>query len=397
MAKRSRKLKRKIRNFCLLIIFMIISACIGWFFQRKNNFDASKVVIDYEVVDTKKETKIDLVMVGDALIHGLVYQTANKYADYNGYDFKPMLKYTKEIVKDYDLAYYNQETILGGTELGLSTYPQFNSPYEVGDAFIDAGFNLVSLATNHTMDKGEKAILNSRKYWDSKKDDVLVAGSYSSFEERDALNIREVKGIKYGFLSYTTYTNGLIVPSGKEYLVNVYNKDLIKKEIERYRDKVDLLMVAMHWGEEYMTYPVDSQKEIAKYLASLGVDIIIGCHPHVIEPIDFIDNTLVIYSLGNFVSSQVGVERLTGLMASTDIIKTEYHGKTTISFDNVMGTFLFTDRNNGYIVYPYHLLNDNILSGYKNYYEKFSKVLKAYSDKVTVRSLENKETKTSEE
>lgn len=393
MAKRKvRKLKRNIRNFLLFTIFIILSVCVGWYLQRKDNINTRKVIINYETIDTKVESKTNLVMVGDALIHGIVYETAHKYANYNGYDFKPMLKYTKEIVKDYDLAYYNQETILGGVDLGLSTYPQFNSPYEVGDAFIDAGFNLVSLATNHTMDNylrtGGKTITNSVNYWKNHKDQVLAAGSYLSFEDRDEVIVKEINGIKYGFLSYTTYTNGLIVPTGKEYLVNVYDKDLIKKEIERYRDKVDLLMVAMHWGEEYMTYPVESQKNIAKYLSSLGVDIIIGCHPHVIEPIEFIGDTLVIYSLGNFVSSQVGVERLTGLMASVDITKTEYHGNTKIDFSNIMGTLLFTDRNNGYIVYPYHLLNDNILSGYKNYYEKYSKVVRAYSDKVTVRSLD---------
>ena len=386
--KKSKKLKRNIRNFFLLTIFVVISVIVGWFLQRKDSLKSKEVIINYSVVDTKKEYKTNLVMVGDALIHELVFKTANKYANYNGYDFKPMLQYAKEIVKDYDLAYYNQETILGGVELGLSTYPMFNSPTEVGDAFLDAGFNLVSLATNHTLDRGEKAILNSRKYWDSKAEQAIAAGSYSSFEDRDKVIIKESNGIKYGFLSYTVQTNGLIVPKGKEYLVNVYDKDLVKEEVERYRDKVDLLMVAMHWGEEYMTYPVASQKEIAKYLSSLGVDIIIGCHPHVAQPIDFIDNTLVVYSLGNFVSSQVGVERLTGLMASTDIIKTEFHGKSTISFDNVMGTLLFTDRNNGYIVYPYHKLNDNILNGYKSYYEKYSKVVKAYSDRVSVRSLE---------
>ena len=386
--KRKGRLKRNIRNFLLLTILVVISVCIGWYFQRKDNIDKSEVVINYEIIDTKVEKKTNLVMVGDALIHGIVYETAHKYANYNGYDFKPMLKYTKELIKDYDLKYYNQETILGGVELGLSTYPQFNSPYEVGDAFIDAGFNLVSLATNHTIDKYEKGVLNSRAYWNSKKDKILAAGSYSSFDERDEVIIKESNGIKYGFLSYTTYTNGLVVPTGKEYLVNVYDEDLIKEEIERYRDKVDLLIVAMHWGTEYVTYPTEEQKNIAKYLSSLGVDIIIGCHPHVIEPIEFVGDTLVFYSLGNFVSSQVGVERLTGLMGSVDITKTEYHGKTTIDFSNIMGTLLFTDRNNGYIVYPYHLLNDNILNGYKTYYEKYSKVVKAYSDKVTVRGLE---------
>ena len=384
---KKRKLKRKIRNLLVLALFVVISSCIGWYLQRGDSLDNRSINISYQTVNTKKETYASMVMVGDALIHGTVYGTAHRYANYNGYDFKPMLEHIKERVKDYDLAYYNQETILGGTELGLSTYPLFNSPYEVGDAFIDAGFNLVSLATNHTIDKGEKGVLNSRNYWNQQAD-VLAAGSYSSFEERDKVVIKEVNGIKYAFLSYTTYTNGLIVPTGKEYLVNVYDEDLIKEEITRYRDQVDLLMVAMHWGTEYMTYPTNEQKEISEYLASLGVDLIIGCHPHVIEPIEYIDDTLVIYSLGNFISSQIGVERLTGLMLSLNIKKEEYHGKTTISFEDIEGTLIYTDRNNGYIVYPYDMLTDNILNNYETYYEKYKKVVTAYSDQVTVKSLE---------
>lgn len=385
---KKRKLKRKIRNLLVLALFVVISSCIGWYLQRGDSLDNRSINISYQTVNTKKETYASMVMVGDALIHGTVYGTAHRYANYNGYDFKPMLEHIKERVKDYDLAYYNQETILGGTELGLSTYPLFNSPYEVGDAFIDAGFNLVSLATNHTIDKGEKGVLNSRNYWNQQAD-VLAAGSYSSFEERDKVVIKEVNGIKYAFLSYTTYTNGLIVPTGKEYLVNVYDEDLIKEEITRYRDQVDLLMVAMHWGTEYMTYPTNEQKEISEYLASLGVDLIIGCHPHVIEPIEYIDDTLVIYSLGNFISSQIGVERLTGLMLSLNIKKEEYHGKTTISFEDIEGTLIYTDRNNGYIVYPYDMLTDNILNNYETYYEKYKKVVTAYSDQVTVKSLED--------
>ncbi len=385
--RKKKKLKRGIRDILIVTVLVIIASCFGLFLERKESLANKKVKVEYTTVNTRKESNASLIMVGDALIHGTVYQTANRYAGYKGYDFKPMLKHIKPIVANYDLAYYNQETILGGVELGLSTYPMFNSPTDVGDAFLDAGFNIVSLATNHTIDKGEKGVLNSRKYWNT-KENIIAAGSYSSFEERDEVHILEVNGIKYGFLSYTTYTNGLIVPKGKEYLVNVYNKDLIKSEIERYRDKVDLLIVAMHWGTEYMTYPTSAQKEIAKYLADLGVDLIIGTHPHVIEPIEYIDDTLVIYSLGNFVSSQIGVERLTGLMLGLNIKKEEYHGKVTISFSDIEGTLIYTDRNNGYIVYPYNELNNNILNGYKNYYDKYSKVVTAYSDKVTVKSLE---------
>ncbi len=385
--KKSKKLRKNIRNFLIFIVLVIVSSIIGWSFQRSESLKKQEVHIEYKTVNSKKEATISMVMVGDALIHGTVYQTANRYANYNGYNFKPMLEHIKPIVQNYDLAYYNQETILGGKELGLSTYPLFNSPYEVGDAFIDAGFNLVSLATNHTLDKGERGILNSRSYWD-KQQDILAAGSYSSWNDRDEIIIKEENGIKYGFLSYTTYTNGLIVPKGKEYLVNVYDKEKVKKDIETYRDQVELLIVAMHWGTEYMTYPTNAQKEIAKYLADLGVDLIIGTHPHVIEPIEFIDDTLVIYSLGNFISSQIGVERLTGLMLGLDITKEEYHGKTTIKFSNIEGTLIYTDRYNGYIVYPYNKLNNKILNGYQNYYEKYKKVVTAYSDQVTVKSLE---------
>ena len=385
--RKSKKLRKNVKNFLILTIFVILASYTGWFLQRNEILNKQKVVINYETVDTRKTTKVSMAMVGDALIHATVYLTANRYANYNGYDFKPMLKYTKELIQDYDLAYYNQETILGGTELGLSTYPLFNSPYEVGDAFIDAGFNLVSLATNHTLDKGERGILNSRAYW-NKQENVVAAGSYSSKEERDKIIVSEKNGLTYAFLSYTTYTNGLIVPKGKEYLVNVYDKEKVKKDVEAYKDKVDVIMVAMHWGTEYVSYPTTAQKEIANYLASLGVNLIIGTHPHVIEPIEYIGDTLVIYSLGNFVSSQVGVERLTGLMASLDIIKEEYHGETKITFDNIEGTLLYTDRNNGFIVYPYHKLTNNILNGYQSYYEKYKKIVTAYSDKVTVRSLE---------
>ena len=154
--------------------------------------------------------KASLLMVGDALIHSTLYQDAKTN---DGYDFKPMLERIKPIASKYDLEYYNQETILGGEELGLSNYPRFNSPYEVGDAFIDAGFNLVSIATNHTMDKGEQGVLNSLAYWNKQKN-ILTAGSYSSFEDRDRKAIKEINGIKYAFFSYTTWTNGLSTPTG---------------------------------------------------------------------------------------------------------------------------------------------------------------------------------------
>ena len=164
-------------------------AIIGIYFlvsSLTNKNDDNNDVIAGNKNENKEETyKVSMVMVGDNLIHSSIYNEANRNANYDGYDFKPMITMIKDKVKGYDLAYYNQETILGGSEIGLSDYPTFNSPYEAGDAMLDAGFNIVSLATNHTIDRGEKAVLNSCEYWETKSD-VLTAGSYCSEEERKA-------------------------------------------------------------------------------------------------------------------------------------------------------------------------------------------------------------------
>ena len=203
-----------IRNICFLIVALFLFSLVVeyssiTFFKEAEKEEEIPVVVP-------KETSVSLIMVGDSLIHGAVYEDAKS----NGiYDFRPMLSELKPIVSEYDLAFYNQETILGGTGLGLSSYPRFNSPYEVGDAFLDSGFNIVALANNHTLDKGEKGIINSCNYWKDKE--ALVAGSYSSLEDRNSVVVKEKNGIKYAMLSYTTWTNGLKVPSGKNYLLTV--------------------------------------------------------------------------------------------------------------------------------------------------------------------------------
>lgn len=388
---KSKQKKRKIIVVILVIITIILLAA---FFSFKANHQTKGEELvkttQEEKKDTKKEMSASLIMVGDALIHSSIYMDAKTST--GSYDFRPMLEKIKPIVSKYDLKYYNQETVLGGVELGLSNYPRFNSPYEVGDAFIDAGFNLVSLATNHTMDKGEQGVLNSLSYW-GKQQNILTAGSYKSFEDRDRKVIKEINGIKYAFFSYTTWTNGLETPTGKEYLNNVYNEELAKNDIERVKDEVDIIIVAMHWGTEYSKGISDSQVEIANYLSSLGVDIIIGSHPHVVEPIEFIGKTMVIYSLGNFISDQVGVERLTGLMVSVNIHKTVEKDNTTISLENPEAELIYTysatyPQKRNFLVYPYSELNDDILKGYKEYYNTYKNVVLSKTDQVKMKDIE---------
>ena len=365
----------KIRKI-LLIILILIVLCISSIAVYKFYFNSSPIKKPKTEVKKvqKEEYQASLVRVGDALIHSNIYLDAKK-SD-GTYDFKPMLELTKPITSKYDLAYYNQETILGGTSLGISSYPRFNSPTEVGDAFLDSGFNLVSLANNHTMDKGEQGVINSLNYWNEKKD-VVHAGQYSSFDDRDSVNVYEKNGIKYAFFSYTTWTNGLETTAGKEYLNNVYSNDKAQNDISKVRDSVDVVIVAMHWGNEYSLGVSDKQIEIANYLSSLGVDIIIGSHPHVVEPVEFIGKTLVIYSLGNFISDQEGIERLTGLMMSVDIKKSVESGITTISLDNLKADLVYTysKYGRGFKVYPYSELNNVILPDYREYYEKYKGVV----------------------
>ena len=388
------KSKQKKRKIIVVILGIITIILLTAFFSFKANHQTKGEepvkTTQEEKKDTKKEMSASLIMVGDALIHSSIYMDAKTST--GSYDFRPMLEKIKPIVSKYDLKYYNQETVLGGVELGLSNYPRFNSPYEVGDAFIDAGFNLVSLATNHTMDKGEQGVLNSLSYW-GKQQNILTAGSYKSFEDRDRKVIKEINGIKYAFFSYTTWTNGLETPTGKEYLNNVYNEELAKNDIERVKDEVDIIIVAMHWGTEYSKGISDSQVEIANYLSSLGVDIIIGSHPHVVEPIEFIGKTMVIYSLGNFISDQVGVERLTGLRVSVNIHKTVEKDNTTISLENPEAELIYTysatyPRKRNFLVYPYSELNDDILKGYKEYYNTYKNVVLSKTDQVKMKDIE---------
>ena len=397
--RKKRKLKKQVKKgliitSIILVILLIIASVLLFVFKNKNNSD-NEVNVHVQEEEKEKISKASLIMVGDALIHNAVYNDARRLANYNGYDFKPQVELVKEISSKYDLAYYNQETILGGSELGLSNYPCFNSPYEVGDAMIDAGFNLVSLATNHTIDRGIKATTNSRNYWNSK--DVVAMGSYNSFEEKEELEtqVHEINGITYAMLNYTYGTNGIPVPYGKEYVVNVWPyssdseyeayKEVVKNDVMAIRDKVDILMVAMHWGVEYTHTPTQYERDQANYLASLGVDIVIGTHPHVIQPVEWIDDTIVFYSLGNFISAQYqnqdscyNYKCVIGLMSSLDITKREYKGETSITIDNVKNELIYTYYSNwaNFRVIPFS--NKEIVSkfpNYKNVYETYKNVI----------------------
>ena len=374
------------KKIVVLLIIIVIGICGFNFLKNDSGESLKKKTIKKEIKE--ETTKLSLVMVGDALLHSSVYNDAYKDGKY---DFSSQLELIKPIVKNYDLAFYNQETILGGTSIGLSDYPTFNSPWEFGDAMLDCGFNIVNLATNHTMDRGEKAILKSCEYWNDK--DVLWAGRYCSKEDSQEIKIKEKNGIKYTMLSYTYGTNGISVPEGKEYLVNLYSDEKAKSDIDKVRDKVDLLLVSMHWGVEYRSEPTEEQKREARYLADLGADIIIGTHPHVIEPIEYIDDTLVIYSLGNFISAQStnnDYNTMMELMTSVDVTKKTTGEESSIHLDNLNNELLYNYYKKGgkwydFKVVPFSQMNTSYNSDYKRLYDKYSAVLKMYDESIPLK------------
>lgn len=368
---KKRKIKKSVYLVFLIIVLLIAGIVIISKNQSKNNVEKSKPEVNEQadkIVEEPVTKKMSLIAVGDVLIHESVYKDAYT----NGtYDFHKMFTEVEPILKKYDLKYCNQESTIGGSALGISGYPSFNSPDEMGDEIVNLGFNLISLANNHVMDKGEDAVLYSNSYWGSKN--VITAGSYSSDEERNEVRIYEQNGIKYAFFAYTTSLNG--GAPKKEYLVNIYSEDKAKADIEAVKSQVDVIIVSMHWGEEYTNTPTESQRQIAEYLSSLGVNLIIGSHPHVVQPVVYIGDTLVIYSLGNFISNQlsIGLNQGIGLMVGMDIIVDE----TGVKFENIYKELIlsYAENSTNFKVIPFSNLNNDLLNGYESIKNKYMNIV----------------------
>lgn len=325
----SRNRRRK-RNVGVLLFSLLILIGLGGYYTYNilNKTEGSQTFISSNHEEKNVEysfkqytTSLTLSAIGDLLIHSTVYNDA-KTAD--GYDFKPMIKDVKHLLSETDLTVANQETIVGGTEIGLSTYPSFNSPFEVADAIQDAGVDIVTIANNHTLDRGERAIQSATSYFDSIG--MVYTGGYKNSEDRDKIRVLSKNGIDIAFLSYTYGTNGIPVPEGKDYLVNLIDMDRIKRDVEEAKKISDVVSVSMHWGNEYQLFPSDLQKSQAQELADMGVDLIIGHHPHVLQPMEWLkgkdgNDTFVIYSLGNFLSGQQDNYKDIGGVLQIEIVK----------------------------------------------------------------------------
>lgn len=315
---------------------------------------------------------IDLVAVGDNLLHmGLVNQA--KQSD-GSYDFRPYYQPVMPLIESADLAVINQETILGGSAFPYSGYPQFNSPHAVGDALVDTGFDVILTANNHSMDKGYAGIEHTLGFWREKYPEIVTAGMNLSPEEQQNISLVEQNGITLAILNYTFSLNGIPLPKDHPYAVNLLeDRDLMVKHIAFAKQHADFTIVFPHWGEEYSDSPNSLQQDLTAFFAQQGVDLIIGSHPHVLQPVEWISpegtprtpedphvegDMLVYYSLGNFLSQQNTARRMLGGMATVTLQKTEAASdgsspaKTSITKAGLIPLVTHLGPSNTYRVYP---------------------------------------------
>ncbi len=268
--------------------------------------------------------KVTLVAVGDNLIHNTMI-TAGQMDD-GTENYNAFYENIKKDISAADIAVINQETVLGGKEFPYTGYPVFNTPWAVGEAAIHAGFDIFTCATNHTMDMGFKGIQNECKFFDSHPE-VKHVGSNDSEEDYHSVLYYEKNGITFAILNYTYGTNGISLPNDKQWCVNMMDKKKITADINEAKNNSDVVVVFPHWGTENSTTVSDYQQDYVKLFSDLGVDIVIGGHPHVLQPVEWVENKttgkkmLVYYSLGNFISHQVNLNQLCGGMAKIEIQK----------------------------------------------------------------------------
>ncbi|GMO26133.1 MAG: CapA family protein [Termitinemataceae bacterium] len=320
----------------------------------------------FSCAHTDKSTKhkspekntIKMIAVGDNLIHIELIKNAQTEND-DVYNFDKYYTEVKDIIEDADIAFINQETLTAGKDYIYSGYPAFNGPKDLTATIVRLGFDVVNHATNHSMDKGDKALIDDMKNW-ATYPDVAVLGVHLSQADRDTKKIIVHKNnISIGFLSYTYGLNGIPLPKDKPYLVSLIDKPVMAKEIDALRPLCDMLVVSMHWGNEYEHTPSKMQEDLANFLAEHNVDLVIGHHPHVLQPVRFIDRPdgkkmLVYFSLGNFISAQNKNATLLGGMMNVVVHKE--NGK--IIFKNAQLIPLVTHYDRAYKNFKVYFLNN---------------------------------------
>ena len=238
------------------------------------------------------------------MIHSQIFNYAQ--TEDGIYDFKPIYMNFADDLQNADLAFINQESIIGGDDLGFSGYPTFNTPSDMAENLVDLGFDIVVGSNNHSLDKQTAGVQNTLSYWAEFEDEILFTGVFDSQEHRDEIPIVEVNGLTFSVLTYTYGTNGVIPEA--PYQINYFDPELITNDVTCAQEMSNFVVVAAHMGDEHSLSANQMQLDYAQLFADLGVDLMMGSHSHTIQPIEWVtgengNETLVVYSLGNFLAS----------------------------------------------------------------------------------------------
>ncbi|MCF6093562.1 CapA family protein [Microaerobacter geothermalis] len=354
------------------------------------------------VINSEVKT-VNLMAVGDIIVHS-PQLTAAYRAEEKDYDFHESFDLVRPVFKRADWVIGNLETTLSGEEFGYSGYPRFNSPDALAEALANAGFIAVTNANNHSLDRGEKGVERTIEALD--RYGLLHTGTFRSLEERSKPLILEKNNISLGILAYSYGTNGLPLPEKRPYMVNLINMEQIKKDVYQLkREGVDFTLVSIHFGDEYQLFPNERQKEIVDELINMGVDIIIGSHPHVLQPFEIRaainsegveKKAFIIYSMGNFISNQRGNWTDYGLILNLTLTKKIPEGISTIEKVQFIPTWVYRGWVGGrrlYQVIPLSLLKEMetlpylTLKDYERLKSKENEIidhLSSMSDQITI-------------
>lgn len=341
-------MKKGFIMFVIIVLLTLISLFAYKFFlqeynrtlevsQQQNNSQEESI---QEEVPQREDVHIKMSAIGDIMCHNSQYKDA--YNSKTGtYDFSYVFEDIKNYISSADIAIGNLETTFAGKEKGYSNYPRFNTPEQLAIDLKEFGIDVLSTANNHCMDTNYAGLISTLKYLDEAG--IAHTGTSATREEQKQILIKDVNGIKIAFLAFTYGTNGIPVPTDKSFSVNLIDDKLILEQIElAKKENPDLICVNMHWGIEYQTKQNTEQERLTNVLFQNGVDIILGSHPHVLQPMEKKTVTLengktkdcfVIYSLGNFISGQTKENTKNSVILNIDITKNGETGKMTL--DNV--------------------------------------------------------------
>ena len=311
-------------------------------------------------VNPKAENAVvNIVAVGDNMIHLPIVTSGQQEDGSLNYDY--MYEAITPYIQAADLAVINQETILGGDSFEYSGYPVYNSPWEIGDAAVKAGFDVFTCATNHTMDMGAAGIEKEDSFF-SGYPDVIHIGTNATEEDAQKITYTTVNGIKFALLNYTYGTNGIAVPEDRPYLIDMLDEDKITQDVTAAKKEADVVIVFPHWGTQNSHDISEQQQTFTQLFSDLGVDIVIGTHPHVLQKVEWVSNEdtgkdmLVYYSLGNFLSRQVNLDQLCGGIAEIKVERVD--GEVKITDAKLAPVITFYERSGENYRFGVYRLND---------------------------------------